>query len=252
MKEFDNITFRCSQLGKLMTNKQGKDTTKSYDELSESCKQALIEIFIGRRYKRHKDISNKYIEKGLAVEEDAVTLYSRLEGKFFKKNTQRIHNDFINGEPDLFRGASVFDADHIDELKSSWDIFTFFAVKTKPVNKEYLYQLQGYMALTNAETSTLGYCLIDTPDPMINDEKRKLFYKMNVLTDENEDYKKACELIDASMRFGDIPLKDRVIKFELKRDEAIIESVYARVPWWRQFLNELAEQNLPIPKLIEA
>src|SRR5687767_317042 len=148
MKEFDNITFRCSSLGSLMTNKQGKKDTTTYEDLSETCKQALIEMFIARRYHRHKDITNKYIEKGLAVEEDAVTLYSRLEGKFFKKNDQRIHNEFINGEPDLFRGTSVFDADHIDELKSSWDIFTFFTVKTKPVNKDYLYQLQGYMALT--------------------------------------------------------------------------------------------------------
>lgn len=241
MREFDNITFRCSSLGKLMTNQQGKKDTTKYEELSETCKQALIEMFISRRYGRQKDITNKYTEKGLAVEEDAVTLYSRLEGKFFKKNTERIHNEFINGEPDLFRGVSVFNADHIDELKSSWDIFTFFTVKTKPINKDYLYQLQGYMALTGAKTSTLGYCLIDTPEPMINDEKRRLFHKMNVLTDQNPDYIKACELLELNMKFDDVPLQDRVIKFQVPCNEDLIESVYARVPWWRQFLNEFAE-----------
>lgn len=241
MREFDNITFRCSLLGKLMTNKQGKTDTTKYEDLSETCKQALIEMFIARRFQRHKDISNKYIEKGLMVEEDAVTLYSRLEGKFFKKNKDRIHNEYINGEPDLFTGVSVFDAQHVHELKSSWDIFTFYTVRSKPIDKNYLYQINGYMALTGAKAATLGYCLINTPEPMINDEKRKLFHKMNVLTDQNPDYIEACKHIDASMTFDDIALEDRVIKFLLERDEALIESIYARVPWWRQFLNEFAE-----------
>lgn len=240
---FDNYAFRCSSLGALMTNKQGKSDTTCLAELSESCKQTLIEIIISRKYNRQKDIANKYIEKGLAVEEDAVTLYSRLEGKFFKKNTHRIISDDIQGEPDLYKGNSIFDAEHIIDLKSSWDVFTFFAVKTKPINKDYLYQLNGYMALTGAKSATLAYCLINTPEPMINDEKRRLFYKMNVLTEENPEYKKACELIERNMTFDDIPMEDRVIKFELKRDDELMDKVYKRVPWWREFMNEFVKND---------
>lgn len=232
--------FRCSSLGSLMTNKQGKTDTTCMAELSETCKNKLIEIYINRKYNREKDISNKYIEKGLAVEEDAITLYSRVEGKFFTKNDVRLFNSFIQGEPDLFEGERVTDATHIHELKASWDIFTFFTTKTKKIDKDYLYQVQGYMALSGAKTATLAYCLIDTPEPMINDEKRRLFHKMNVLTDENPEYKEACGLLELSMKFGDIPMKDRIIKFELERNDDLIASIYKRVPLWRKFLNEFA------------
>lgn len=240
MMNYDNYSFRCSSLGALMSNKQGKTDTTCMAELSETTKAKLIEIYINHKYKREKDISNKYIEKGLAVEEDAITLYSRIEGKFFKKNDMRLFNDFIQGEPDLFEGPRVTEATHIIDLKSSWDIFTFFVNKTKPVNKDYLYQLNGYMALSGAPTATLAYCLIDTPEPMINDEKRRLFHKMNVLTDENPVYKEACVLLEASMTFGDIPMRERIIEFELERNDDLINSVYRRVPLWRKFLNEFA------------
>lgn len=239
MKDYSNYPFRCSSLGALMTNKQGKTDTTCMAELSETCKSKLVEIYINHQYKREKDISNKYIEKGLAVEEDAITLYSRLANKFFTKNDTRVFNDFIQGEPDLFEGKTIFNADHIHELKSSWDIFTFFTTKNKKIDKDYYYQIQGYLALTGAKSATLGYCLIDTPEPMINDEKRRVFYKMNVLTEENEDYKKACKAIEANMIFGDIPMSERVIKFEIEKSEDIIQSVYSRVPLWRRFLNEL-------------
>lgn len=250
MITFDNYPFRCSSLGTLMTNQQGKKDTTCVAELSETCKSKLVEVYINHFYKREKDITNKYIEKGLAVEEDAITLYSRLEGKFFKKNDQRLFNDFIQGEPDLFEGSRIDEATHIIDLKSSWDIFTFFVNNVKKVDKDYLYQLNGYMALTGADTATLAYCLIDTPEPMINDEKRRLFHKMNVLTEENADYKKACELLDKSMTFGDIPMADRVIKFQLTRDDELINNVYKRVPFWREFLNTLVKTYQP--KLITA
>jgi len=54
--------------------------------LSETTKKYLREVMIYEKYGRKKDISNKYIEKGLAVEEDAITLYSRFTKVFYKKN----------------------------------------------------------------------------------------------------------------------------------------------------------------------
>jgi hypothetical protein len=224
-----------------MTNKQGKKDTTCVDELSETAKACLIEIYVKELYGRQKDISNKYIRKGLMVEEDSITLYSRLKRNFFKKNEDRLTNDFITGHPDLYTGNNILNANSVIDIKSSWDVFTFFCNKTKPLNKDYYWQLQGYMALTGAKTSKLTYCLIDTPDVFINDEKRKLFYKMNATTEQSPDFVEACEAIEKNMTFNDIPLEERVIEFDVSRNDEDIQKMYQRVNICRQFLVKFTE-----------
>ncbi len=66
--DMNNTLFRASQLGKLMTDARTKSG------LSETTKSALLEVYIQQRYNRYKEISNKYIEKGLAVENDAIDM----------------------------------------------------------------------------------------------------------------------------------------------------------------------------------
>ena len=63
----EQVKFRASQLGKLMTDARTKTG------LSETCKSALLEVYVQQKYKRYKEISNKYIEKGIAVENDEST-----------------------------------------------------------------------------------------------------------------------------------------------------------------------------------
>lgn len=118
--------------------------------LSETTKKYLREVMIYEKYGRKKDISNKYIEKGLAVEEDAITLYSRFTKVFYKKNEKQLKNEQITGTPDLYEGDNIESASLILDIKSSWDIFTFFNSKLDALNKDYYWQLQGYMALTGA------------------------------------------------------------------------------------------------------
>ena len=144
------------------------------EELSETCKTYLTEVYVNERFKRRKEISNRYIEKGLAVEEDSITLYSRVKKVPFFKNEQRFSNDYIIGTPDHV-GEFVLD------IKSSWDIFTFTNTTREDLNKNYYWQLQGYMALTGKREARLAYCLVDTPDQLIEDEKRKLAWKMGLI-----------------------------------------------------------------------
>lgn len=231
---FSSTLFRCSSLGYLMT--EGRSKT---DPLSETTKTHLIDVYVSNKYGRNSDISNRYIEKGLRVEEDSITLYSRVTKTFYKKNEQSLSNQFIKGTPDLFTGAEVTSADTIIDIKSSWDIYTFFRVHTQPVNKMYWWQGLGYMALTGAKSFKLAYCLVDTPESMIEEEKRKLFYRMNAGTTENADFIRACEELEKAMQFGDIPLHERVIVFEIERDEEAIAKLYARIEQCRAYLNEL-------------
>lgn len=207
--------------------------------LSETAKTHLVDVYVSQRYGRNDDVTTKYTEKGLMVEEDAITLYCRIKKQFLKKNKDLVGNGFLRGTPDLYEGTDILAADRIIDVKSSWDIYTFSRVRTKEINNLYWWQLQGYMALTGAKTSTLAYCLIDTPEVLINDEKRKLMWKMGVISDTDSTYQEACEELDRNMRFGDIPLEERMIEFTIERDDDAIEEMYDKIKRGRIFLDQL-------------
>lgn len=235
---YENTLFRCSALGHLMTEPKSKKD-KDAGNLSEGAKTNLIDIYVSAKYGRQTDIQNRYISKGLMVEEDSITLYSRVKKTFFKKNEKHLSNEFIKGTPDLFTGLEIEAADMIIDVKSSWDIFTFFRTHTKDVNSLYWWQLQGYMALTGASSARLAYCLINTPEMLINDEKRKLMYKMGCATEESAEFLKACDELELAMTYNDIPLKERLIEFEIPRDQESINLLYDRVKRAREFLKAL-------------
>lgn len=233
--DFSNTLFRCSSLGYIMTESKSKS-----DPLSETTKTHLIDVFVQNKYGRQSDISNRYVSKGLMVEEDSITLYSRVKKNFFKKNDQHLSNDFIKGTPDLFTGLEITAADTIIDIKSSWDIYTFFRVHTQGINKMYYWQLQGYMALTGATKAKLVYCLVNTPESLIADEQRKLMYRMGVIDPSgNDEFAKACEELEHAMRFDDIPMHERVIEIEVVRSQDDIDKLYQRVKDCRAYLNEL-------------
>ena len=154
------------------------------------------------------------------------------------------------GTPDLYVGKSIMQAKHIIDIKSSYDIFTFFRNISKGVIDQYYWQMQCYMALSGAQSSTLAFVLTDTPEVILNDEKRRLMWKMGVATEENTDFQQACAEIDTLLTYSDIPLTDRVLEFEVKRDNADIQRLYDRVKKARQFLNEL-ELSLHPPMIAQ-
>lgn len=241
---FSYYKFRCSSLGHIMTGSRDKN-----DPLGESCKAHLVDVFVSQKYGRQTDIVNRYVEKGLAVEEDSITLYSRVNKKVFFKNEERLTNSYIQGCPDLFEGREIKKATKIIDIKSSWDLFTFSRVRTKPINKMYWYQLQGYMALTGAKKATLAYCLVTTPEIMIQDEVRKMMWKMAVTTELDPLFIEAREELEKSMRYEDIPLNERIIEFQFERDDEEIEKIYQKVELCRGYLNSLNERVVYQPEL---
>jgi hypothetical protein len=76
--------------------------SRTKNDLSETTKTHLIDVYVANRYGRQEDIQSKFIEKGLAVEEDSITLYSRIKKDFYKKNEDHLKNSWIKGTPDLY------------------------------------------------------------------------------------------------------------------------------------------------------
>jgi hypothetical protein len=218
---------RCSAIWNIMTSPRAKTET-----LSETTKSYLKQWYIEQKYGRRKEIDSKFLQKGLQAEEASISILNRFFVKngreiFLKKNPSSFENDFLTGTPDLIFQKEIWD------IKSSWDLFTFPFFDTEVPTKGYYYQLQGYMALTGLEKSSLCYVLTNTPESIIYDEARKLSYKNGLggeITEELE------ENTRKNHTFDDIPLEDRIRIFEIPRDDSVIEEIYGKVEECRGFL----------------
>lgn len=199
--------------------------------LSETTKTYLVEAFVGEKYGRFKEISSKYFDKGNEVERLGITLYSSITKRFLVENEKQYENDFIKGKPDVFQDDTIF------EFKSSWDIFSFWKARTSKTNSDYYWQVMGYMALTGAKSAKLIYCLIDTPDQLIEDEKWRLARKMGVIDAmHHPEYVEACQKLDHNMKYGDIPMKDRFFQINIERDNTAIKAIQDRVLACREYM----------------
>lgn len=222
--QVNDIKFRSSRIGDLMS----KSTTKG-EVFGQVAKSYMTEIYIGKKYGRYKDVYSKYMEKGIEAEEDSITLLSKFDKTLYVKNEENLSNDFITGTPDIII------ADSVDDVKTSWDIFTFFASKRDKLNSRYKYQLQCYMWLTGKSRARLRYCLTNTPESIIHDELRKISYQIPV---ESAEFARAEEKIRREMMFDDVPLSERVVTHHIERDEKIINDIQERVFLAREWIAE--------------
>ncbi len=126
---------------------------------------------------------------------------------------------------------------NLTDIKSCWDLFTFETKKVHSVDPMNKWQITGYCDLADEPEGTLAYCLINTPEQMIDDEKYFLKRKMGVIDEENNaDYRAAAEQIDVNMRFDDIPMEERVHKIVIPRVESEVKFAQDRVVMAREHL----------------
>ena len=160
------MKFRCSSLGKLMTEPR----SKSEGPLSVGAKTYIRELAAQEIFGVEFEISSKAIEKGIEVEGDSIDLLNSVRGLSLFKNTERKSNEFITGECDLFDA----EAKRGHDIKSSWSIATFPITVADCEDRLYEWQMRGYMALWDADEWEVNYCLVDTPDRLIGFEPMPL------------------------------------------------------------------------------
>ena len=228
MTNWDETLIRCSSIGALMTEPKEK-AAREAGELSKTAKTHLKSVYIQEKYGRIKDIVTKPMQKGIEVEEESITLLSRFLKKMLYKNEERLSNKFITGLPDIFDGESIKKATSITDIKSSYDLFSFMSNVGEPLDSTYYYQLQGYMALSGAKIAYIAYCLVDTPQHIIESEKYRLLKSMDVISEDSPEFIKEASKIEKNMTFGDIPKEERVLLFEVHKDEEVIEKIYHKV-----------------------
>lgn len=233
-----NWLIRASQIGNLMTN------DRSGKQMGETAKKAILEAVLFNKYGiEPKEISSKFIEKGNINEKPNIETATRVlkwENVEINETKKRLFNDYVTGEPDVLTKKVLAD------IKTSWDASTFPFLEKDCPNKTYFYQMQVYLWLTGFEEAELVYVLSNTPENLIYDEVRKAVWK-NLTNPEYYD-KTETEIeniietkIRAQMTFDQIPEKNRVKQFIIKRDEKAIEQIKNRVEDARNYYNELFE-----------
>lgn len=203
----DEYKFRCSSLGKLMTEPR----SKADGPLSVGAKTYIRELAAQELFGVDFEVSSKAIEKGLMVEGDSIELLNSVRGLSLAKNTERKTNDWITGEADLF------DADRRrgHDLKSSWSVATFPIVSADCEDKLYEFQMRGYMMLWDCDEWEVNYALVDTPEKLIGFEPLPLHVVRH------------------------IPEHLRLTTWTVKRDRTIEEAIKVKVEHARAYMAEV-------------
>lgn len=162
------IKFRCSSIGKLMTEPR----SKSEGPLSVGAKTHVREIAAQDIFGVEFEVSSKQMEKGIVCEEQSIALLNAVRGLSLTKNAERRDNGMYTGECDLFHAPRRRGHD----IKTSWSIATFPISQTDCEDKLYEWQMRGYMALWDADEWEVNYCLVSTPENLIGYEPQSLHF----------------------------------------------------------------------------
>ena len=167
----------------------------------------LRKIYRMEKYNRNFPFTNQYIQKGIQQEEEAITFYQNFKNRdglkhLFTKNTTRLRNGWLSGEPDMFSGSDIMKCKEGFDSKCSWSLETFpFA--EDPLDDAYENQNHGYMWLTGAEKWTTAYILVNATEHQVFNEKQKWFYALQCPNDADdkywEDYKIKCAEVEKMM-----------------------------------------------------
>lgn len=218
-----DVLFRCSSLGKIMTDPR----TKSEGVLSAGARTYIRELAQQEIFGIDFEFSSKETQKGIEVEGESIALLNRVRGLSLTKNTERRDNGLITGECDLFDESARKGYD----LKSSWSAKTFPGWVKDCEDKLYEWQMRGYMMLWDANFWEVAYALVDTPERLIGYEP----LQMHVVSH-----------IPEHMR-----LTGWVIERDLAKEQDIARKVKAAQAYFQEVVAEFDAIHQP-PELLAA
>jgi len=219
------MKIRCSSLGKIMTAPRSKS-----EVLSQTAKTYVEELAKEHLFGIKKVFKSRYTDKGNEVEEKAIELTEDVLGfEFLTKNENYYQNDWVKGTPDIITTSLVID------VKSSWSGDTFPFFETELPNKDYYYQVMGYMWLTGKKNALISYCLINTPEEIVNDEIRRTAWGKYEIEPSEETIRDVVALHS----FDNIPKDRRVKAFHVEYNEGVVNEMKTRIEYCRTYFNEL-------------
>ena len=153
------MKFRASQLGKLMTSSRTKG-----EALSQTAKSYIIQKAKEDFFEYRSELNSKYITKGLAQEQDSINRLNLVRLEVYKKNEERVENEWVSGCCDIITETSVID------IKTSLSLDTFPATNYELKDlSEYEWQGRAYMWLYDMPSFELCYVMVTTAPEIMGD-----------------------------------------------------------------------------------
>jgi CRISPR/Cas system-associated exonuclease Cas4 (RecB family) len=209
--------IRASQMYMLFTDARKKG------ELSETTKTLCYQT-IAREIGALKQWTSRYVEKGIIMEDESITFVNKILQTNYEKNYVSYDGGTIIGTPDIITDDEVID------IKNSFDIETHIKNITQDeLHKQYYFQLQSYMLLTNKDKAKVLYVLMPTPDYLLEKQARALEYKY-------QDYDKALETLKLTNEvIASLPNEFRVFEYSIVRDENFLQQFNERYEPFKLF-----------------
>jgi hypothetical protein len=142
-----------------------------YKELSLSAGAKTFLKSLAKEYVfgYHKVVTTKYMDKGLALEDEAIALLNRVRFKSYVKNTERRMSEFLTGECDIYvPGVKTIDT------KVAWSLDTFPGWSEDAHDPLYEWQGRSYMKLWDVPEHEVTFIMLDTPDDLRKWEQPEL------------------------------------------------------------------------------
>lgn len=160
----DKFKIRASAGQVMLTNPRSK-ADKESGKLSKTT-ITYIETWLKERiYGARKEISSKYLEKGIVMEDKAIDkAIEWLNLPFTLANEKSFEDEYFTGTPDIIL------KDEIIDIKNSWDFTTFPLFEKSCPTPLYETQLQIYMHLTGKRKARVVYLLLNTPEELTWEE----------------------------------------------------------------------------------
>lgn len=213
--------IRCSAIGKIMSNDL-RITQGNATYLKTWLKEKL--------YQREKSFTSKYCDKGNINEDESIEFIGKILGLTLEKNTQDKENEYFTGTCDILQPKMIID------VKNSWDCFTFPLFEEVTPNKDYIYQLQGYMDLYNRSEAKLIYTLTDTPLSVLS------YDITQYMKDHEVNYSEAEQRVLSYHTYSNVPDNLKYKEFIIKKDEETIEKIKNKVKVCQLYINQLVDQ----------
>lgn len=219
--------------------------------LSDTCIEYLMEVYAWVTAKKKplkEQFEQQQMRKGKLAERDSIDLLSVIDGILYTKyDGERIFNDYLSGLPDVFAGDDIMQASKITDIKTCWDYPIFLKKINNGPDNGNKEQVQGYCDITKSPEGCVAFTLVDMPEIMRSDFKRKMFYEGEYISEESPDFLEKWGELERSMTFGDIPRHQRVFKIPIEPfTDYERQKIYDRVKICREWLWKFDEtyQNL--------
>lgn len=223
--------------------------------LSDTCIEYLMEVYAWETEgmipvsKESMDILS--MSKGKKQEAQAAALLGFIDDAIYKIHKERIGNEFLSGEVDLYTGESIYEAVSVADIKNSWDYPTFLKKINNGLESGQQEQVQGYGDITGAKILSVANCLVDCTEQNIDEVKFRVSKKFGAATIESPEFLEEWKKWEKSMLFSHIEPHKRVFKIQVEPFSiSEQQKVYDRVKFCREWLWKFDETYEKLNKYI--